>query len=108
MYAKDEAASQGFSKFYRMRQDPGWIELVRMIHIVQGLMAQEMFSSKFTELSQEEKDIKQRTFAGIREFLSFVENPSAELERAMYLQGHEKVINNLKQGRLKSVPAKKG
>lgn len=83
MYATDEAAGQGFMKFYRLRQEPGWIEFVRMMHIVHGLMATEMFSARHTKLSQEEKDIRQRVFAGIREFLVFVENPTQEIQRAL-------------------------
>ena len=107
MYARDEAAGQEFMKFYRLRQEPGWLEMIRMIHIIQGLMATEMFSTKFTELTQEEKDIRQRTFAGIREFLAFLENPSQELERAMFLEGHNKVIENLKREQLRAVPKRR-
>jgi hypothetical protein len=97
MYASDEAAGQGFQKFYRLRQEDGWSELVRMIHIVQGLMAQQMLSAKFTDLSKEEKDIKQRTYAGLRVFLAFLENPAPELERAMFMAGHDKVIEERKR-----------
>jgi hypothetical protein len=108
MYAKDEAAGQEFMKFYRLRQEPGWNELIRMIHIANGLMAQEMLGDRFTELPEKEKDVKQRVFAGIRVFLNFLENPSSELEKAMYLEGHDKVVKNmLRERTLKSVPAKR-
>lgn len=108
LYASDEVAAQGFEKFYRLRQEDGWIEFVRMIHIIQGLMAQELLGDKFTELSKEEKDIRQRTYAGLRVFLSFLENPSSELERAMYLAGHEKVVKDImRQRTLQSVPKRR-
>jgi hypothetical protein len=106
LYATDEAAAQEFKKFWIMRQDPGWAEMVRIIHIVQGLMAEEMFSVKFTELSGNEKDIRQRVFAGIRIFLTFLANPSPELERAMFLAGHDKVVKEIMQ-RPQKAPAKR-
>ena len=108
MYASDEAASQEFMKFYRLREEPGWKEMVRMIHITNGLMAQEMLGDRFTNLPQKEKDIKQRVYAGFRVFLNFLENPSQELEKAMFLEGHDKVVKNIMRERtLKSVSAKR-
>jgi len=108
MYASDEAASQEFLKFYQLRQEPGWKEMIRMIHIANGLMAQEMLGEKFTDLPAEEKDIKQRVYANIRIFLNFLENPSLELEKAMYLAGHDKVVKDILRKRtLKSVSAKR-
>jgi len=108
MYASDEAASQEFMKFYRLREEPGWKEMVRMIHITNGLMAQEMLGDRFTNLPQEEKDVKQRVYAGLRVFLNFLENPSQELEKAMFLEGHDKVVKNIMRERtLKSVSAKR-
>jgi hypothetical protein len=108
MYASDEAAAQEFMKFHRLRDEPGWTEMVRMIHITRGFMAQEMLGDKFTNLSEKEKDIKQRVYAGLQVFLNFWENPSEELEKAMYLAGHEKVVKDLIRKRnLKAVAGRK-
>ena len=108
MYASDEAAAQEFMKFHRLRDEPGWTEMIRMIHITRGLMAQEMLGDKFTNLLEKDKDIKQRVFAGLQVFLNFLENPSQELEKAMYLAGHEKVVKDLiGKRKLKSVARRK-
>lgn len=108
LYASDEAAAQEFMKFYRLRDEPGWAEMVRMIHITRGFMAQEMLSERFTELPEKDKDIKQRVYAGLQVFLDFLENPSLELEKAMYLAGHEKVVKDLIRKRtLKSVSTRR-
>ncbi len=108
LYAADEAAAQGFQKFYRLRQQEGWTEFVRMMHIIRGLMGTELFSRRYTELSWEEKDVRQRSFAGINELLEFLENPSPELERAMFLAGHKDAQENMMQRqKMKSVPAER-
>lgn len=108
MYASDEAASQEFMKFYRLRDEPGWTEMVKIIHITRGLMAQEMLGDRFTGLSEKEKDVKQRVYAGLQVFLNFLENPSLELEKAMYLAGHQKVVEDLIRKRnLKAVAGRK-
>jgi hypothetical protein len=83
LYATDEGAAQGFRKFYALRQGEGWSEFVRMMHLIRGLMGTELFSRRYTKLSQEEKDVKQRVYAGVNELLEFLENPSPELERTM-------------------------
>lgn len=71
-------------------------------------MAQDMLGDKFTGLSEKEKDIKQRVYAGLQVFLNFLENPSQELEKAMFLEGHDKVVKNIMRERtLKSVSAKR-
>ena len=62
LYVADEAAAQGFEKFYRLRQQVGWTEFVRMMHIIRGLMGTKLFSRRYTELGKEEKDIQQRVF----------------------------------------------
>ncbi len=108
LYATDDAALQGFQKFYRLRQQDGWVEFVRMMHVIRGFMGTELFSKRYTKLDQTEKDIRQRVFAGINQLLEFLENPSPELERAMFLAGHDNALNDMKQRQeLKSVPAKR-
>jgi len=104
-YAVDEAARQGFRKFYLLRQQEGWTEFVRLMHVIRGLMGTEMFTSRYTKLSAEEKDIRQRVFSGINELLEFLENPSAEIERAMFFAGHEEALKNITQGQPRVVPA---
>ena len=106
-YAVDEAARQGFRKFYLLRQQDGWSEFVRLMHVIRGLMGTEMFGSRYTKLSAEEKDVRQRVYSGINELLEFLENPSPEIERAMFLAGHEKALKNRTQGQSKVVPAKR-
>ena len=108
LYVSDEGAAQSFQKFYRLRQDEGWTEFVRLLHVVQGFMAEELLSDRFAELSPADKDVKQRVYAGLRRFLSFLENPSPEIERAMFLAGHDKALKNMmQQQKLKSVPAER-
>ena len=104
-YAVDEASRQGFGKFYMLRQQDGWSEFVRLMHVIRGLMGTEMFGSRYTKLSAEEKDVRQRVYSGINELLEFLENPSPEIERAMFLAGHEEALKNIQQGQPKVVPA---
>lgn len=108
LYSSNEEAAQEFMKFYRLRDEPGWIEFVKIIHITRGFMAQEMLGDKFTNLPEKEKDIKQRVFAGLQVFLNFLENPSLELEKAMYLAGHQKVVDDLiRKRKVKAVAGRK-
>lgn len=106
LYATDEAAAQGFRKFYFLRQQEGWSEFVRLMHIIRGLMGTEMFGRRHTDLSAEEKDVQQRVFSGINELLEFLENPSPELERAMFLAGHEDAMKQMMPGRPRVAPGK--
>jgi hypothetical protein len=108
LYATDEGAAQGFKKFYALRQAEGWSEFVRMMHIIRGLMGTELFSRRHTKLSADEKDVRQRVYSGINELLEFLENPSPELERAMFLAGQDSALNDM-MGRqnLKSVPPRR-
>jgi len=109
VYAADEGALQGFRRFYSLRNDPGWTEFIKMLHLTQGLMAQELLSDKFTEKNREDKDILQRTFANLRYFMEFLENPLPELQRAMFLAGHkEATTDRVQRQKSKSVPATKG
>jgi len=108
LYATDEAAAQGFRKFYYLRQQEGWTEFIKLMHIIRGLMATEMFGLRYTQLNAEEKDVQQRVFSGINELLEFLENPSPELERAMFLAGNDDAVKQMMQGRPRSVPGKQG
>ena len=108
LYVSDEGAAQSFQKFYRLRQEEGWTEFIRLLHVIQGFMAEELLSDRFAQLSPTDKDVRQRTYAGIRRFLNFLENPSQELERAMFLAGHDKALKDMMQRqKLKSVPAER-
>jgi len=92
IYFKDEGMQQSIEKIYRMRQDPGWAEFVKIIHIVRGFMAQEMLGKKYTELNAVEKDVTQRTYAGINEFLDFLEHMDRKIKDAYYLHNQDKVV----------------
>lgn len=107
-YAADEGAAQSFRRFYTLRQHEGWKDFINILHIVQGLMAEKLLSQKFAKLPAEEKDVSQRVYADLRFFLNFLENPSQELERAMFLAGHDKALKDMMQRqKLKSVPAER-
>lgn len=109
IYANDENALHGFHKFYDLRRDPGWTEFVKLLHLTRGLMAQRLLSDKFAELSADDKDVLQRTFASLRYFLDFLEKPLPELQRAMFLAGQDRAVNKALQRQDKqSVPARKG
>lgn len=95
IYVRNEAAQQGLTKIIQMKEHPGWPELIKVFHIIRGFMGQEMFGRKFSQLTLEEKDIRQRTYAGINEFLEFLENPTVEIQNALYLEGHEERVKNL-------------
>ena len=105
----DDAFVQNFRQFLDMRSDPSWQAFVRLLHTVQGLMATELLSDRFAKEDALEKDIKQRTYANIRHFLEFLENPSLELQRAMFLWGNQPQAQIQKRRQKgKFAPAEKG
>jgi len=46
-----------------------------MLMIIKGVMATDMFSSKYTSLPAEEKDVMQKTYYNIDQILTFLLDP---------------------------------
>ncbi|MBW1719907.1 MAG: hypothetical protein JRJ43_10190 [Deltaproteobacteria bacterium] len=58
-----------------------WKFLMDAIYLIRGQMAEDMFSRKFTELTETEKDVIQKTYYNINQILDFLGNPQGWINR---------------------------
>lgn len=56
-------------------KSPEWKFYVKMLMMIKGMMATNMFSRQYTDLSAVEKDVTQRTYYNIGQMLTFLLDP---------------------------------
>jgi len=76
----DEFARQ-VQDYTRALKTPQWKFLNDAMLMVRGQMAQDMFSKKYTNLSETEKDVVQKTYYNINQILDFLVNPQGWINR---------------------------
>lgn len=67
--------------YSRVMKSPEWKFLKDAILIIRGQMAEDMFSKKYTELTETEKDVVQKTYYNINQILDFLVNPQGWINR---------------------------
>jgi len=78
--SNDEFARQA-QNYTRALKTSEWKFLNDAIMMIRGQMAQDMFSKKYTDLSETEKDVVQRTYYNINQILDFLVNPHGWINR---------------------------
>lgn len=75
MMTTNPEMSSRLSKYHAMKDHEGWVVHQDILLRLQGLMAGEMFSRRFTELNEREKDVQQRAYYIVKELTEFLLNP---------------------------------
>ena len=78
--SNDEFARQA-SNYTRVLKTEEWGFLVNAIQLIQGQMSLDMFSREYTELSESEKDVLQKTYYQTMLILEFLSNPNGWIKR---------------------------
>ena len=78
--SNDEFARQT-QDYARVLKTQEWKFLTDAILMIRGQMAQDMFSKKYTNLSETEKDVVQKTYYNINQILDFLVNPQGWINR---------------------------
>ena len=84
--AKD---TNNFERYYALAKSDGWQMHLRHMEKLKLLMSVDMLDESFTKLSAEEKDIRQRTYAGIAEVLNFLQQPFKDVQKKAKLKAVE-------------------
>jgi len=82
MLVSDIAKSEmDFELYHSLRNHDGWKMHLQYLEKLRLLMSVDMLNDSFTKLSAEEKDIRQRTYAGINTVLNFLVNPFERIQK---------------------------
>jgi hypothetical protein len=85
--AKNES---NFNTYHSLRENAGWKMHLQYLEKLRLLMSVDMLGEEYTNLSSEEKDIRQRTYAGVNIVLNFLVNPFERLEKKAKFKAVEK------------------
>ena len=72
-----EEFERELNKYERVKKTDEWKFVRDVLLIIKSTILQDMFSARFTNLDEKEKDIEQRTYYNINELMDFLMNPSA-------------------------------
>ncbi len=78
--SNDEFARQA-QNYTRALKTEEWSFLVNAIHLIKGTMSVDMFSAKYTNLSENEKDVVQKTYYQTMLILEFLVNPQGWINK---------------------------
>ena len=84
--SNDEFVRQA-QNYTRVLKTEEWSFLVNAILLIKGQMSTDMFSAKYTKMSESEKDVLQKTYCQTMLILEFLANPQGWInKRALYKQ----------------------
>ena len=86
LFNENDAFARSAQDYTRALKDHNWKFMVDAIQMIQGQMAVDMFSKKFTELTETEKDVVQKTYYNINQILDFLINPQGWINRRTKLK----------------------
>ena len=81
LFNENDAFARQAQDYTRALKEPHWKFLNDAMLMVRGQMAQDMFSKKYTNLSETEKDVVQKTYYNINQILDFLVNPQGWINR---------------------------
>jgi len=76
----DEFARQAHN-YSRVLKTEEWSFLVNAIQLIKGKMSVDMFSREYTNLSESDKDVLQKTYYQTMLILEFLSNPQSWIKR---------------------------
>ena len=95
LYDNEEFARR-VNGYERALKTEEWRFLRDVILIIKGTMANDMFTKAHTDLSQEEKDVVQKTYFNINQILDFLSEPSMWIRRkSQILQTANRIKNKV-------------
>jgi hypothetical protein len=98
-YADFEENNRSITAYAQMENHPGWSIHKEMLLLLRGLVAEDLLSKKFTELDATEKDVQQRAYSMVDDFIQFLLNPLAQAKhRAQLINGRRTARNTFSQG----------
>ena len=81
LFNENDSFARQAQDYTRALKAQEWKFLTDAILMIRGQMAQDMFSKKFTELTETEKDVIQKTYYNINQILDFLINPQGWINR---------------------------
>ena len=98
-YADIERNSRAILVYAQMESHPGWSVHKEMLMLLRGHIAEELLSKRFTELDATEKDVQQRAYSMVDDFIKFMLNPLAQAKKkAQFLQNGRTEREKFRQG----------
>jgi len=98
-YADFEKNNRSITAYAQMENHPGWSVHKEMLLLLRGLIAEDLLSQKFTELDATEKDVQQRAYSAVDDFIQFLLNPLAQAKkRAKIINFKRTQRNEFNQG----------
>lgn len=91
-YAQDESGLREMKAMHDLAKEDIFAPFIRFFLTIQGKIAQEMLEQRFTKLSPEEKDVRQRTYANIYDVTNVLLDPKRMMPNNNYWEQHKKVI----------------
>ena len=74
-YEKNEEFQREMANFQYVVKSKDWAFYKKMLMIIKGVMATDMFTHKYTSLPAVEKDVMQKTYYNIDQILTFLLDP---------------------------------
>jgi len=81
LFDNEEEYQRRLANYQRVLKTEEWAFLRDTLMTIKGVMAGDMFSRRFTDLDQQEKDVAQKTYYQIDQILTFLLNPSAWIKK---------------------------
>lgn len=81
LFNENDAFARQAQDYSNILKTPQWRFLNDAILMIRGQMAQDMFSKKYTNLSESEKNVVQKTYYNINQILDFLVNPQGWINR---------------------------
>jgi len=93
-YADFEKNNRAITAYASMESHPGWSVHKEMLLLLRGQIAEELLSKRFTELSATDKDVQQRAYSMVDDFIQFLLNPLSQAKKRAQLMNGRRVERN--------------
>uniref|UniRef100_A0A6M3J1H7 Uncharacterized protein n=1 Tax=viral metagenome TaxID=1070528 RepID=A0A6M3J1H7_9ZZZZ len=98
-YADVDKNHRSILAYAEMEKHPGWNTHKEMLMLCRGQIAEELLSKRFTELDATEKDVQQRAYSMVDDFIKFLLAPLQQAKKkAAYLQQGRMQREQFRQG----------
>lgn len=81
LYDNEEEYRRRLANYQRVLKTEEWAFLRDSLMTIKGVMMGDMFSRRFTDLDQQEKDVAQKTYYQMDQILTFLLNPSGWIKK---------------------------
>ena len=104
LFREHDEFQRNSTDFSKAMETVQWKFLADAIRMIQGQMANDMFSNSYTKSDPTEKDVTQRTYYNVNQILDFLINPNRWIKKRSkikqaYADLASKVKPNRKEGR---------